>query len=751
MSERESASVEGRFFRRRNQEGSDFFVNLVTCQSGRELPPAVQNQGKFAHGFIFTVTGYNLPTVKELKYRYYGSWVMSPKYGLQFEAKSCREIPPDTRSGIATYLASSRFHGIGKASARAIVDRFGLETLEVVRNTPEQLLEVRGVTRSRLASLLKSFHETESYGELAAFLGAFRIRSDRIAKIYECWGQSSEARIRENPYALTEISGISFSDADLIAHELQFPEDSRERIRAGILAVLAQDTAEGNLWMDLRELKKRTEEMLNESFGNQAVNEAMVEDELIHAEDAGELVRHGGCAVFLKENEEAEHFTAEKLLELLAVSPEASEETYAQALEHVLLKQESIHLAEGQKKGVMNCLTHRVSILTGGPGTGKTTVLSAIIQVYQKVTHGQVTLLAPTGKAARRMSEQTGIPASTIHSAIHLYQSDLKTGECVTLPEGLIIVDEMSMVDQFVMAKMMACIRNVRESHLVLVGDADQLPSVAAGDVLSECIASGVIPTVKLTEVFRQGRDAEIIRDNAARINEGNTELYVNDRFEFIPASDEEAAVHAIQEVYRKELERWGPGNAVVLCPRRSKCTVSVDLLNPKLQDIVNPRVSGEPVVTISGTEFRIRDRVVQMKNTAQASNGDIGVLTDIRFEKNADGENETVFTIRWENGAETEYMREDMISVELAYALTIHKSQGAEAPSVIIPVLNSQRYMLHRNLLYTGVTRASQKVTLIGERDAIDVCIQNSEKGRRTTLLSERLKFQYQKITCRS
>ncbi|MDD7680279.1 MAG: helix-hairpin-helix domain-containing protein [Stecheria intestinalis] len=210
MTERESASVEGRFFRRRNQEGSDFFVNLVTCQSGRELPPAVQNQGKFAHGFIFTVTGYNLPTVKELKYRYYGSWVMSPKYGLQFEAKSCREIPPDTRSGIAAYLASSRFHRIGKASARAIVDRFGLETLEVIRNTPEQLLEVRGVTRSRLASLLKSFHETESYGELAAFLGAFRIRSDRIAKIYECWGQSSEARIRENPYALTEISGISF-------------------------------------------------------------------------------------------------------------------------------------------------------------------------------------------------------------------------------------------------------------------------------------------------------------------------------------------------------------------------------------------------------------------------------------------------------------------------------------------------------------------------------------------------------------
>ena len=264
----------------------------------------------------------------------------------------------------------------------------------------------------------------------------------------------------------------------------------------------------------------------------------------------------------------------------------------------------------------------------------------------------------------------------------------------------------------------------------MLVGDADQLPSVAAGDVLSECIASGVIPTVKLTEVFRQGRDAEIIRDNAARINEGNMELYVNDRFEFIPASDEEAAVHAIQEVYQKELERWGPGNAVVLCPRRSKCTVSVDSLNPRLQDIVNPRVSGEPVVTVNGTEFRIRDRVVQMKNTAQASNGDIGALTDIRFEKNADGENETVFTIRWENGAETEYMREDMVSVELAYALTIHKSQGAEVPSVIIPVLNSQRYMLHRNLLYTGVTRASQKVTLIGERDAIDVCIQNSEKG---------------------
>lgn len=751
MTANESASVEGRFYRRRNQEGSDFFVNLVTCPNGKELPPAVQNQGKFAHGFLFTVTGYNLPTVKELKYRYYGSWVMSPKYGMQFEAASCQEVPPDTRSGIANYLASSRFHGIGKASARAIVDRFGPYTLEVIRNSPEQLLEVRGITRTRLAALLAGFREAESYGELAAFLGSFNIRSDRIARIYECWGPSAKERIQENPYALTEISGISFAAADLIARALKFPLNSPERIRAGILAVLEQDTAEGNLWMDIRDLKERVLTMLNEPFGSDCVNKAEAEKGLASAEEAREIVLRGGCAVFREENDAAEHLTAEKLLDLLAVPPEASEEIYAHALDQILSAPGARQLAKGQKKGVMNSLTHRISILTGGPGTGKTTVLSAIIQVYQNVTHGQVTLLAPTGKAARRMSEQTGIPASTIHSAIHLYASDQKPGECVTLPEGLIIVDEMSMVDQFVMAKMMACIRNVRESHLVLVGDADQLPSVAAGDVLSECIASGVIPTVKLTEVFRQGRDAEIIRDNAARINEGNTELYVNDRFEFIPASDEEAAVHAIQEVYRKELERWGPGNAVVLCPRRSKCTVSVDLLNPKLQDIVNPRVSGEPVVTISETEFRIRDRVVQMKNTAQASNGDIGVLTDIRFEKNADGENETVFTIRWENGAETEYMREDMISVELAYALTIHKSQGAEAPSVIIPVLNSQRYMLHRNLLYTGVTRASQKVTLIGERDAIDVCIQNSEKGRRTTLLSERLKFQYQKITCRS
>ena len=746
MTANESASVEGRFYRRRNQEGSDFFVNLVTCPNGKELPPAVQNQGKFAHGFMFTVTGYNLPTVKELKYRYYGSWVMSPKYGMQFEAASCQEVLPDTRSGIANYLASSRFHGIGKASARAIVDRFGPYTLEVIRNSPEQLLEVRGITRTRLAALLAGFREAESYGELAAFLGSFNIRSDRIARIYECWGPSAKERIQENPYALTEISGISFAAADLIARALKFPLNSPERIRAGILAVLEQDTAEGNLWMDIRNLKERVLTMLNEPFGSDCVNEAEAEKGLASAEEAREIVLRGGCAVFREENDVAEHLTAEKLLDLLAVPPEASEEIYAHALDQILSAPGARQLAKGQKKGVMNSLTHRISILTGGPGTGKTTVLSAIIQVYQNVTHGQVTLLAPTGKAARRMSEQTGIPASTIHSAIHLYANDQKPGECITLPEGLIIVDEMSMVDQFVMAKMLACIRNVRESHLVLVGDEDQLPSVAAGDVLSECIASGVIPTVKLTEVFRQGKDAEIIRDNAARINEGNTELYVNDRFEFIPASDEDAALEAIQEVYQRELVRWGPGNAVVLCPRRSKCTVSVDLLNPKLQDIVNPRVSGEPVVTISGTEFRIRDRVVQMKNTAQASNGDIGVLEDIRFECNAEGESEALFMIRWDNGTESEYTREDMASVELAYALTIHKSQGAEAPSVIIPVLNSQRYMLRRNLLYTGVTRASQKVTLIGERDAVDACIQKSEKGKRNTLLRERLKLQYQK-----
>lgn len=735
-------SIVASYCRRRTKTyNSDWSANLLRADDKQVVPLSVRASGAKKDGTIeFTATGYNLPVVEQLKVEYFGEWV-NTRYGLQFKVQSYSLIPPDTRAGIIYYLCSKHFKGIGKALAQRIVNEFGMDTLEVISKEPEKLLSVPGVTEKKLKVITNNFKATESYRKLSILLGTYGFGSDRIATVARVLGSDAAEKVQRNPYCMTEISGIGFMAADRVAIELNVLLTSVTRVRAAIMYVLSEDTAtRGNMWMYMDNLRNRTLELCNAGFQNELVDEEIFHAAFLSLQHDKKVVLRGGVAVFSIRNEKAEFDVARKLLALLFNEiPSSRQAAYAEALEEYC-ESASLKPSATQKLAAKTALTNRVSVMTGGPGTGKTATIKSIIAAYRLIEGDNATVigLAPTGKAARRMTESTGVDAYTIHSRCRIFSDDMSVNEVELLPKGLIIVDEMSMVDAFTMQKLMHAVDD--DAHLVLVGDADQLPSVGAGSVLDEIIKSGVIPTTKLTEIFRQGTDAGAIIENAQKINQGRHDLEYNDRFQFLPVYSEDEALNLLLNVYEEQVRRWGMDNVSILTPLRRKRTVAVDSLNSRLQQKINPKFHGSVSASINGKDFRQYDKVMQTKNTEKASNGDIGTLMDIKVDEE-DGNDEVKFRIKWDNGTTVVYDREDMLNVELAYAMTIHKSQGSETKCVIIPLLSAHRCPLfRRNLFYTGVTRASECIILIGDQNAIDLCINVADKGIRNTTLADRL-----------
>lgn len=733
----EAMSVTGRFFRRLSKPDSDWSAQLIQVRNSKELPVSLANKKVKGKPLYVTVTGYGLPEDTHFDVVYNGEWVENAKYGIQLKVKSCSQLLPSTKKGIARYLSSRRFKGIGKTTAELIVDEFGNDTLDVLRDTPEMLLRIRGITKSKLEKIICIFRESESYSTLAVFLGKYDISADKINAINKRWGSDAMNVITTNPYAVCDVPGVGFLTAEAIAKGMDDPTIllGEERVKSCILYCLKQDSLQnGHIFSDRIQLQGAVMKQLNrddrvivpiESYFN--AFEVMRKEQKI-------VVRSTNL-IYSKASDEQEQRPAHKLIELLGVPEEIDQKKIDIKLEANKL------LSEKQKAAVKNSLINRVSVITGGPGTGKTTILKCLIGIYEELAKKHVTLLAPTGRAARRMAESTGKPASTIHSAIHLYQNDLEFGECVKLEEGLIVIDEMSMVDQFLMDKLMSCLPT-DNYHVVMVGDVDQLESVGAGSVLRELITSEVIPVNRLREVFRQAEDGAIIVDNANAINKGDCRMQTSDRFVFSRCDTEEEALRKILDLYESEVREWGADNVAILCPLRHRGLVCVDNLNREIQDLINPVQPGEPVYRLTGKEFRLRDRVIMTKNTEYASNGDIGILEEIITEKDEDGMSDTIFHIAWDNGGSHDYPREEMDDVDLAYAVTIHKSQGSEYASCIIPILSAQEFMLRRNLFYTAVTRSKERVHVVYDRnDAVQMAICRNEEGKRNTLFGLRLK----------
>ena len=730
-------TVTGRFFKRISKPQSDWSAQLIRAKNVAELPISISNKKEKGKPVYVMVVGYSLPEEDCFDIVYSGEWIENIKYGLQFKVKTFRRCFPDTKKGIAKYLSSKAFKGIGKTTASLIVDRFGEDTLNILRDSPERFLGIRGVTESKLAKIVKAFKETESYNTLCVFLAAYEVPTEKINAINKRWGADAVDIITANPYAICDVPGVGFPTAETIAIGMNDSKilTSEERIKMCILYCLDQDSiVNGNIYTGIIELKNSVMKTLNSANYQIIISGDQYEAAFNILRAKHQIVLRSGRLVYSKKNDQAEQRPAHKLIELLAKKEKLDPKKIELELEANKI------LSDKQKEAVMNSLINRVSVITGGPGTGKTTILKCLIKIYENLSKKPVTLLAPTGRAARRMSESTGKPASTIHSAIHLYTNDLPVGECAKLEEGLVVVDEMSMVDQFLMDKLMCCMPT-DNYHVVMVGDVDQLESVGAGCVLRELISSVVIPVSRLTEVFRQGQDSAVIVDNANAINKGECRLQQNDRFLFEYAFSEEDAQQKILDLYEKEVREWGADNVSILCPMRHRGLVCVDKLNSKIQEMINPVQPGDPIYRLGGQEFRLRDRVIMTKNTEFASNGDIGVLEDIITEKEEDGGTETLFVISWDNGATHDYNKEEMVNVDLAYAITIHKSQGSEYASCIIPILSTQEFMLRRNLFYTAVTRSKERVHVVYDRnDAVQTAICRNEVGKRNTLFGLRL-----------
>lgn len=740
---KELVEVQGKFHYRLNkQQNSDWCADKVTVTSDISLLPKEIQLKKKGKALDISIVGINLPS-ERLETKYYGYWADS-KYGKQLKCTAFSYVPPNDKKGIEKFLQSKAFKGIGSSLAKRIVDEFGLKTIEIIEKNPEYLLRVRGISLKKLDTITRSFKSSEAYTRLSLFLSKFDISSNHIVEINNHLGGGAVEAIKKNPFCILDIENIGFSTADKIARGLNVMLASPQRILGAINAVLNEDSAlHGNLWTDIDIVKKESLSLLNGGFDVPVISETAYDMVFAEAVHQKKIYVHKRCVFSLK-NEKAESEAAKRIVTLLQSKiPEKIQKAYLAEFDKIV-KNAEFAFSDDQIKAVSTVLVNKVSVLTGGPGTGKSTVSKAIIDSYTAVngSDANVTLLAPTGKAARRLSETTGLPASTIHKACRIFDKTLKKGvDIVTLPEGLIIIDESSMIDAYVMHYFMKCIRSDKY-HIVFVGDADQLPSVAAGSVLKEMINSGVVPCVKLTTTHRQGTEAGIIIDDAVKINNRDVNLKYSDRFKMVSVFNDEQAWQAIQHEYSEGIRRFGDQNVQVLCPLKRKKRIAVDQLNKDMQEIFNPKFGDDISAVINGTTFRIRDKVIQMKNTEEASNGDTGTIMRIRTEQDEDGNNNLLFTIEWDDGRRSTYNKSDMLNVELSYAMSIHKSQGCEFNEVIIPVMSSQKCPLFmKNLIYTAVTRAKEKVVIIGDVNALNYCILNDREIKRNSLFGARLK----------
>lgn len=685
---------------------------------------------------VVKVIGKNLPRLTDWEIEFTGEWRENQKYGYTFFADSHHLLSPSTEKGIEKFLCSKTFPGIGEKTAKAIVNEFKLQTLNIIENSPNQLLRINGITLEKVGLISECYKKNIAFSKLSAYLATFGISQNIAVRVYDRYEALSLGMIKDNPYVLQNIRGIGFQTCEKIARVEGVALDSFMRIEGAMIDTLrTYCESSGNMFMSYDAFENKTLKVLNE------LSDVVVSTELFRkaakkASNNKDIVFRNKKFVFLKEYDRAEDTSAKKIASLMQrTSNNSFDAIEKEILDYV--KTSSIRLSDGQVDAVMRSLRYNISIITGGPGTGKTTILKAVINVYHRLNPNKhITLLAPTGKAAARMAQSCDHEASTIHSKLQIYEDYVSNP--IMIEEGLIVVDETSMVDNLLLEKLLNSI--TASSQIVFVGDVDQLPSVGAGACLQEMIASGIVPVSKLTEIFRQKDDCTII-DNANAVNEGRNELVYDNSFELLTVDNEEDAIGKIETLYESEVTKYGAENVALLSPLRrtqnGRYSCVSDALNAKIQEKVNPS-TGISVI-VNGTEFRVGDRILNWRNTKEINNGDVGEVTNI--DQNDKG---YFLEVKWDNGKETVEDRDSLIDMTLAYALSVHKSQGSEYESVIIPMLGDQVCPLFKqNLLYTALTRAKKHVILVADeaQKAIAHCIANSDTNKRNTLLSVRIR----------
>ena len=674
-------------------------------------------------GYCATVTG-DFPNVSPgCVLDMEGTWVEHPKYGPQFEAKTHQESLPINTKGIEQYLASGLIKGIGPSTAKKIVAAFGKDTFDVIENDPDKLRKVRGLGKKAVEKIKASWEKQRAVKDIMMFLQECGVNGALAAKIYKQYGDKSIAVIKDNPYKLADdLWGVGFKTADAIAMKLGIDKNSYNRCRSGILYTMNRLADGGHCFATKEQLIKRAVTLLE-------VEEPTAVMTLDHMLKGDDLVRDEGDAIYLPAFYYSEVGVARNIKRLTAVPAPITETIDIKALE----KKEGIEYDEVQIEAIQEAMASKVMVLTGGPGTGKTTVTKAIIAALDSVGM-EIQLAAPTGRAAKRMSEATGMEARTIHRLLE-YTPDCgyNRNEDNPIDGDVLIVDEASMIDIVLMNALVKALPD--DMRFVLIGDIDQLPSVGAGNVLRDIIASEVVPVVRLTKIFRQAQSSKIIM-NAHAINEGKQPDIRTDKdsdFFFIEDNNSEHAAKQIVDLVQWRLPgkyKVSPTAIQVLSPMK-KGPLGTVALNEMLQHALNPCGIS---LTRNGTEYRLHDKVMQIKNNYDKGvfNGDIGYIDSVDTE---DGK----LSIQYDSGL-MEYDLTDLDEVVLAYATTVHKSQGSEFPIVVMPVSMEHYIMLQRNLIYTGITRAKQLLVIVGTRRALGYAIQNVVITKRNSRLQARL-----------
>lgn len=716
------------------------FCIISVKTADQDVPQEARSTRRYKDHLIrFVATGYELPRTDAVELELDGEWKKG-KYGMQLQVEQWHEIVPRTKGGVEGYLASGLIKGIGPATAAQIVSRFGVETLDILQNHPERLLEIKGITEGKLEDIKTSYAESRMLQDLMTLLSPFKITPKTAQKIYQYFGPASVDILKKSPFELCQVSGFGFLRVDAIVQKNGGDLHDPMRIKGALFWALEDSKgSKGHLFLTSEVLRKEALRVLNAKIPipSLRLHEQEVIDVLQNMILHGEIVAVSEKIylprVFAQEDETA------RQIAMRVVEP-STPERIDQILERVK-REMGLALSSKQEAAVHAAYRHNLSIITGSPGTGKTTVLKTILEVYRRLyPNGEIVLMAPTGRASRRMAESTGVDkARTLHSGLGLASEEEDVRRSNTqepLSADLIIVDEFSMVDMWLANKFFSRIKE--GARIVLVGDPDQLPSVGAGNVFRELIDCGLITVTVLDQIFRQSKDS-LIAYNAKFINEGNTKLYYGQDFIFMASDNQTEAAERIVSRYCREIEESGIDRVQILSPFRSEGAASAEQLNEAIREVVNPFRSAEEEIKVGVKVFRVNDRIMQTKNTAKVSNGDLGFIRYIRNDEKG-----AHVGLDFGAGREMEYSIEDMVNLDLAYATTIHKAMGSEYETVIMPLLKAHTVMLYRNLLYTGITRAKKRVILIGQKQVLFMAIHRNEIGKRNTLLGERIRLYY-------
>ena len=668
-----------------------------------------------------------------------GEWHNHPKFGEQFKIISYESVVPATVKGIEKYLGSGLIKGIGPVMAKRLVTKFGLETLNVIETETRRLCEVEGIGDKRIGMIKKAWDDQKEIRDVMVFLQGHGVSPAYAAKIYKKYAKASVAVVQQNPYKLaTDIFGIGFITADKIAGNLGISKESLIRAEAGILYVLHQLSDEGHVYYPYEPLVEECKKILGverdtivKAFGKISFEKKIVIEDL-NKED----IKENNKAVYLAKFHVCEVGIAARLQDLIRFPKKLKAFDREKALQWVQ-GELKIQLAENQKQAVKEAIEKKVMVVTGGPGTGKTTIINSIIKICGRLGQ-RVLLSAPTGRAAKRMAEATGHESKTIHRLLEFSpkEGDFKRDENNPLDADLIVIDETSMVDIVLMYQFLKAVP--KDATLILVGDVDQLPSVGAGIVLKDIIDSGSIPTVMLNEIFRQAKESLIIV-NAHRVNNGQMPITegsgdsLQDFYFFIIEEPEKVAEKIIELCKEKIPQKFGYrsiDDIQVLTPMH-RGLVGASNLNTELQKHLN---SSTDELVRGGLVLKVGDKVMQIRNNydKEVFNGDIGRINKIDRE-----EQEIIVNY---DGRMVSYEYSELDEIVLAYAVSVHKSQGSEYPVVVMPVLTQHYMLLQRNLLYTGITRGKKLVVLVGTNKAVAIAIKNNKPQKRYTLLKERL-----------